>query len=382
MGPMTAEGPLPTLPIGGVYHEPSMSGASSYSNDPRTELDDRRGEARRPSTANPIRVSRSASTCLPWRRPQKDNFLGDNNLPQDLSELAIEEEKREPESGVAESGASNKNGTSLKRKLRRASLTLMKGIVRSDRRSSETAVDYHDCRPSTAHAAWNRIRQATTFRNPKTSHGERSILETIHSPFKSTFPELPVPGHGFAPPIIPQHTGAAAKASAAMQNEYLAFTKQHYLSTDEFNDRESGIGIAVTTAEARDDATTKEDSAVTRVDFISELPLELSIQILAYLDAAQLGTASQVSRLWSRVIGDPYIWRQSFLREKTHTYATSLPVQPGVGAGVPTLRPGNDWQKIYRAKEALDRQWKIGTQARAVYLNGHLDSIYCLQFDE
>ncbi len=264
-------------------------------------------------------------------------------------------------------------------------MTLMKGIVGRDRRCSETAVDYHeyhDYRPTTAHSAWNRIRQATTFRHPKISHGERAILETIHSPLESSFPAHPVPGHGFAPPIIPHHTGAAAKAAAAIQNEYLAFTRHHYLSTDEFNDRESGIGIAVTTSEAHGDAMMNEQSAVVRVDFISELPQELSVQILAYLDATQLGVASQVSRLWNRVIQDQYIWRQSFLREKTHTYATSLPVQPGVGAGVPSLRPGNDWQKIYQAREELDRQWKIGTQARAVYLNGHLDSIYCLQFDE
>ncbi|KAI1419336.1 quinon protein alcohol dehydrogenase-like superfamily [Xylaria sp. FL1777] len=338
--------------------------------------DDQRLEARRPVTANPSRVGRRASTYLPWRHQHRDPFLGDGDLSQSFSELAIEAEKHETENGVS------RHGTSLKRKFRRASLTLMKGIVGRDRRSSETAVDYHDYRPTTAHAAWNRIRQATTFRHPKTSHGERAVLETIHSPLESSFPTHPVPGHGFAPPIIPHHTGGAAKAAVAMQNEYLAFTRHHYLSTDEFNDRESGIGIAVTTSEAHGDAMTGEDSAVVRVDFISELPQELSVQILAYLDATQLGVASQVSRLWNRVIQDQYIWRQSFLREKTHTYATSLPVQPGVGAGVPSLRPGNDWQKIYQAREELDRQWKIGTQARAVYLNGHLDSIYCLQFDE
>ncbi|KAI0535619.1 quinon protein alcohol dehydrogenase-like superfamily [Xylaria digitata] len=340
------------------------------------KLDNQHAEVLRPVTANPCRSGRRASSYLPWRYQQKEPFLGDGDFPQSFSELAIEEEKHEIENGAS------RHGTSLKRKFRRASLTLMKGIVGRDRRSSETAVDYHDYRPTTAHSAWNRIRQATTFRHSKTSHGERAILETIHSPLESSFPAHPVPGHGFAPPIIPHHTGAAAKAAAAIQNEYLAFTRHHYLSTDEFNDRESGIGIALTTSDAHSDAIASKDSAVIRVDFISELPQELSVQILAYLDAIQLGAASQVSRLWYRVIQDQYIWRQSFLREKTHTYATSLPVQPGVGAGVPSLRPGNDWQKVYQAREELDRQWKIGTQAHAVYLNGHLDSIYCLQFDE
>ncbi|KAI3336617.1 WD40 repeat-like protein [Xylariaceae sp. AK1471] len=276
-----------------------------------------------------------------------------------------------------------KHGTSLKRRLRRASLTLMKGIVCRDRRRSEPAVDYYDYRPTTAHSTWNKIRQATTFRHLKTSHGEQTSLETIYSPLESNFPERPIPGHGFAPPIIPEHTGGAAKAAAAaMQSEYLSFTRQHYLSTEEFNDQESGIGIAITTTESHSDTLVNEDSVVARLDFITQLPQELSIQILAYLDGAQLGAASQVSKHWHRVVQDQYIWRQSFLREKTDAYATSLPVQPGVGAGVPLVRPGLDWQKIYKAREELDRRWKIGTQARAIYLNGHLDSIYCLQFDE
>ncbi|RWA13866.1 hypothetical protein EKO27_g1279 [Xylaria grammica] len=375
MSPTTAEGPLPTLPVAGMHYGPSTSSASSYSHNPGMKPDDQRAEASRPATANPSRTGRRASSYLPWRYQQKDLALGDGDFSQGFSELAIEQKH-----GIENGGS--KHGASLKRKFRRASLSLMKGIVGRDRRSSETAVDYHDYRPTTAHSAWNRIRHATTFRHSKTSHGERAILETIYSPLESSFPAQPVPGHGFAPPIIPHHTGAAAKAAAAIQNEYLAFTRHHYLSSDEFNDRESGIGIAVTTTEAHGDAIINEDSTVARVDFISELPQELSIQILAYLGATQLGAASRVSRLWYRVIQDQYIWRQSFLREKTHTYATSLPVQPGIGAGVPSLRAGNDWQKIYRAREELDRQWKIGTQARAVYLNGHLDSIYCLQFDE
>ncbi|KAI0405412.1 quinon protein alcohol dehydrogenase-like superfamily [Xylaria palmicola] len=337
-------------------------------------------EARRASTASAFRAKRSASTRFTWlRQQQKEPLLGDDDFAQSFSDLAVEEQKIGKDNGM-DNGVS-RHGTSLKRKFRRASLTLMKGIVGRDRRSSETAIDYHDYRPTTAHSAWNRIRQATAFRH-KTAHGERAVLETIYSPLESSFPEHPVPGHGALPPIIPQHTGAAAKAAAAIQNEYLAFARQHYLPNDEFNDRESGIGIAVTTSEIYGDAVTSEGSAVARVDFISDLPQELSVQVLAYLDAAQLGSASRVSRLWNRVIQDQYIWRQSFLREKSHTYATSLPVQPGVGAGIPPLRPGNDWQKIYKAREELDRRWKIGKQARAVYLNGHLDSIYCLQFDE
>ena len=201
----------------------------------------------------------------------------------------------------------------------------------------------------------------------------------------SNFAEVPVPGNRFEPPIIPPHTGAAAKAAAAMQNEYLAFAarQQHdWLSAEEpQNDCESGIGISLTMSETESIAS-DQDSSVVRIDFVSQLPLELALHLLAHLDATQLATASRVSKLWCEVIRDQHVWRQSFLRVKTATYATTMPVQPGSGFGVPGIRAGNDWKKIYRARQELDRRWKIGKGARAVYLNGHLDSIYCLQFDE
>ena len=179
-------------------------------------------------------------------------------------------------------------------------------------------------------------------------------------------------------------------------------------------DHESGIGIALTSAEvgqfelsrsSADDCGPDRTSRswaevqgaltvrsplshaarsanVNKVDFVSRLPAELAIQILALLDAQVLTTAARVSRSWHAVVGNQHIWRESFLREKTMTYATmGGRVKPGVGLGVPPIRPENDWKKVYRAKERLDRKWKEG-KSRAVYLNGHSDSIYCLQFDE
>ncbi|KAI1494795.1 WD40-repeat-containing domain protein [Biscogniauxia mediterranea] len=334
------------------------------------ETGDQQDDTPRPTPANPFRRNRSISTSLPWRRRPKSLFLG---------ELTSAEEHHDVNNG----NETPRSATSLKGKLRRASLTLMKGFSR-DRRSSEPSVEAHDCRPTTAHSAWNRLRQAASFRHTRTSHGERAGLETIYSPLRSHFPDLPVPGRGLAPPVIPRNTGAAAKASAAIQNEYLAYARQQqeWFSSEELNDRESGIGITFTVAESQSSASADRESEVVRVDFIAQLPLELAVHVLAHLDAAQLGVASQVSKLWHRVAQDQHIWRQSFLREKTNTYATTLPIQPGTGCGIPSIRPGNDWQKIYRARHELDRRWKIGKQALAVYLNGHLDSIYCLQFDE
>ncbi|KAI0025007.1 WD40-repeat-containing domain protein [Xylariomycetidae sp. FL0641] len=356
-----------------VHHGPSTSNASAWPHPNGTDAND--GNAT-PTAANPFRRGRSISTC-PARRHSKSLVLGDSDIPRGISELVIEEDARDVNNDT------HRPGTSLKGKFRRASMTIMKGIV-GQRRSSEPAVDYQEPRPTTAYSTWHRLRQAASFRQSRSSHGAHGSLGTIYSPMPSDLPPRPVPGNGLAPPFIPHHTGGAAKAAAAMQNDFLASARepQDWLSTDDLNDGESGIGIALTNNESNTAISMEEDTLVARVDFIAHLPLELSVQVLAFLDASQLGAASRVSKLWHETIKDQYIWRQAFLREKTTTFATSRPIQPGTGCGVPAVRPGTDWQSVYKAREELEQRWKIGNRASAVYLNGHLDSIYCLQFDE
>lgn len=376
----------------GLYDEPLMSSSSSYSHESALAKDSfPTQDIPRPTTANPAWRNRSASHSLPWRRRPKSLLLQDGDeFPAEAVVDHPDSHPGNPDADYDDAQDVSRPSGSIKGKIRRASISLVKGgmsFVRHNRRSSEPVTEDHDqLRPATSHSTWNRLRQATSFRHPKTSHGHRrGGLETIYSPVESSFPDITIPGHGREPPIIPHHTGGAAKAAAAMQNEYLAFARQRqdwFVGDDDQNDGESGIGIAITNLESEREAARNQDASIFKIDFISQLPPELSVQVFAYLDASQLATASRVSPLWYSMAHDSAVWRESFLREKTSTYATSLPVQPGTGFGVPALRPGNDWQKIYRARHELEKRWKIGTQARAVYLNGHTDSIYCLQFDE
>ena len=277
-------------------------------------------------------------------------------------------------------------------------------------------------RPTTSHSTWHRLRQAASFRHSRVLYGEH-LDQAGLSPPREDSPDaappnmsVPVPGSGNEPPIIPHNTGSGARAAAAAwQSEYhgihgltIVSPKNKWLSPGGGedgllqNDQESGIGIAVTTSADSDIAGDDEMQdldldldlvtsngeeilgcapEISRIDFVSRLPTELAIQILAHLDATALGTASLVSRFWHNVVSNQHIWRESFLREKTVTYATSRPVQPGAGLGVPSIQIGNNWREIYRVKEELDSRWKEG-KATPVYLNGHSDSIYCLQFDE
>ncbi|KAI3547445.1 WD repeat domain-containing protein [Colletotrichum abscissum] len=337
---------------------------------------------------------RSMSLSLPWRRkssifhiePELSSHLEELSLERSRSHVGPSNENSEKHGHGAHAGGNggNSNG-SIKGMFRRASISL-KGIVHHHKRHSIGGAHgleepRNDVRPGTAHANshWHRLRQATSFRHSKTSHGPDSQSDASAS--DHCFPCLPLPGSGSAPPIIPFHTGAAAKASAAASNQAFQ-NKWLRASSDDFTDRESGIGITVTGVDSDVDVEVEvQDANISRINFIAQLPVELAIQVLAHLDATALGAASRVSREWQQMVKNQHVWRESFLREKTGTYATSLPVQPGTGQGVPPINPDVNWKQIYKAKEELDQRWKEG-KAKPVYLNGHLDSIYCLQFDE
>ncbi|CAK7264636.1 hypothetical protein SEPCBS57363_001177 [Sporothrix epigloea] len=294
-----------------------------------------------------------------------------------------------------------------------------------------------DPRPTTSHAlpGWHRVRQAASFRQSRVFDGGASTasgsfesgasngnsdLHVVHqvgdcscrpnnyghsgtslsssAPLPESFSSTIGPSSCQSrPPVIPLHTGKAARAAAAaaLQTDFIQLRQPKWLQQDDFaNDRESGIGIAVTSSESESADEANAQGAygfiapgeapqldITRVDFVGNLPMELAITILSELDAGGLSSASRVSRAWYEAVKNQHIWRESFLREKTITYATSGPVQPGAGLGVPLVRPSCDWRQIYRVKQELDRRWQEG-KTRPVYLNGHSDSIYCLQFDE
>ena len=269
-----------------------------------------------------------------------------------------------PDEGKREGG--------LRGLIRRASVSIKS---KRQRRHSHAMEE----RPTTSSSTWHKLRQATSFNRhsrflsvPFDAEGPVDSCEELSSP---------IPGIGTAPPIIPRGSGgAAARRQAAAQNEYFGRHRQLLLPEENYGDRESGIGIPVTTSEPTSYADTSI-SRVVGVDFITTLPPELAIQILAHLDHKDLSNTARVSKGWLEVSGSPHVWREAFLREKSKTYAMSRPVSPGKGLGLPPLDPNNDWKDLYRIREQLEHNWREG-KAAPVYLNGHLDSIYCVQFDE
>ncbi|EQK99604.1 WD40 repeat-like-containing domain protein [Ophiocordyceps sinensis CO18] len=344
---------------------------------------------------------RRLSLSLPWRRPKPALFARAEmqNRSQDSQHndvVAVEDaqDTHEPSDGSGNGQGSGSSG-SLRGMLHRASLSL-KGMVhrRPCQATKDSFNDKHasPARPTTPYSTWRRLRHAASSRHVRSVYGLDFSKDSPHISQRLPRPSnIPVPAKGREPPIIPTHTGAAAKASAAMQNEFFArqSVQKRWLyapSSEDGNDRESGIGIVVTVPriqvdETDDNSALAQDASISRLDFISLLPAELAIHVLAFLDANALAKVGCVSRRWNAVVRNKHIWRESCLRETTATYATGGPVPPGIGLGIPSVTPGMDWKRVYRAKHELSQRWK-GGKARPVYLNGHLDSIYCLQFDE
>ncbi|QSZ34754.1 hypothetical protein DSL72_007612 [Monilinia vaccinii-corymbosi] len=303
--------------------------------------------------------STSSSNHLPSRRRRLASVPNESDLSERMTDLSVGEDVEGPLDARRASG--------FRGLLRRASVS----IKNRKRRHSHTIEE----RPSSSSSPWHRLRQATSFnRNSRLLPSQFSVDGPVDSCSELA---SPIPGYGGAPPVIPLGTGGAARATAAAQN--LFKNRQFLISEDtQQNDRESAIGIAVTsTAES----TQAQDTSISRVNFIGDLPMELAIQILGHLDYRSLLNVELVCRKWASVAGSRPVWRKAFLREKTTAYAMSERVEPGSGLGVPALYPDTDWKDVYRIKQTLEKRW-ISGQTTTTYLMGHTDSIYCIQFDE
>ncbi|KAK2808516.1 hypothetical protein FQN49_008713 [Arthroderma sp. PD_2] len=186
--------------------------------------------------------------------------------------------------------------------------------------------------------------------------------------------------------------GAAARAAAAAQNE-LARTEKVGPSKGEDEgmeiseladnlgvklalDSESGISINI-----GDTDDNSKDLDCIRKDPVS-LPAELMAHILSFLDADSLKNAELVSLAWHLHASSSNVWREVFHREyHGDRNVAHTPGSPRRARGLGRKKPNQDWKKVYKVRHTLENRWKSG-KAAAIYLHGHQDSVYCVQFDE
>ncbi|RDW86527.1 F-box/WD repeat-containing protein [Aspergillus mulundensis] len=184
---------------------------------------------------------------------------------------------------------------------------------------------------------------------------------------------LPIPGNGSEPPILPNHmySGAAARAAAAAQNEMARKVEQMKLTQDS----ESGIGIIL--QDRFDDSDAETDFV--RVDPAVAFPTEIMANVLSFLDPESLMNSGLVSRAWSEQVSSQHVWRDVFRSHYGGRGYTGTGKQPAAGLGKQFFQ--QDWKHLYKIRRELENRWKEG-KAAAVYLQGHTDSVYCVQFDE
>ena len=105
---------------------------------------------------------------------------------------------------------------------------------------------------------------------------------------------------------------------------------------------------------------------------------------MSFLDATSLMRSELVSRRWHGSASSDYAWRYVFERELGLSYRAHTldsPLSSIGGSGLGKRRPDQNWKRMWKVRKMLDNRWLNG-QAAAIYLEGHKDSVYCVQFDE
>ncbi|PNS20107.1 F-box/WD repeat-containing protein 11 [Sphaceloma murrayae] len=180
---------------------------------------------------------------------------------------------------------------------------------------------------------------------------------------------------------------AAANSGARAQLPPSPPSPFNYLETREQNRRRLGSNSSA--ADSGADICSSSDidmpdlpePDVIKLDPITYLPLELNALVFSYLDAPTLRACQKIGP-WKALASDPLIWRGEYLRNfNKKVSVTPAPIQiGGVGIGMHDQKLQN-WQLMHSAREQINTNWANG-KGRAVYMAGHTDSVYCVQFDE
>ncbi|KAI1971675.1 hypothetical protein LOZ53_006463 [Ophidiomyces ophidiicola] len=238
----------------------------------------------------------------------------------------------------------------------------------------------------------DRIKGNGVFRNHSMHRKSFSSFYTLHrSPSNPPNTPLPISPRSPELPIFSEEIlgGEAARAAAATQNELIKLERvSSNADSVDFNaslgstnkpslDSESGIEINI-----QDIGRCSDDLDVVRKDPVSCLPTELMCSILSFLDAESLKNAELVSQAWYIQASSRHVWRDVFRHQyKRHSRTTNDNGRKAMSTGLGKVRPNQDWKKMYAVRLALERRWTEG-KAAAIYLHGHKDSVYCVQFDE
>ena len=178
--------------------------------------------------------------------------------------------------------------------------------------------------------------------------------------------------------FFPPSSGAAARAAAAASNESESSRCLKASESSVTRDTESGIGIDM---REKPDEVPKNEFPMVRKDPFAILPAELVSQVLSFLDAPSLTNAELVCHRWHESASSRYAWKNCFIQEVHGVSPIQVDRRHLFGNGVGNSAADQEWKTLWKTRQALRKRWRDG-KAAAIYLEGHKDSVYCVQFDE
>lgn len=199
--------------------------------------------------------------------------------------------------------------------------------------------------------------------------------------------------------VSDSHAGEAARraaqaSNAAMHASNPARVPHYQLTRDSHRSR---IGSIPGASDSGADLASNADLDVDMLDVaeivpvvnkgqdpVHALPTEIVALIFSNLDANSLKSCQRVAHSWKRIAEDPLIWRAQYLQQyEKQNYVFPAPIQiGGIGTGIAN-EPMQHWELMHDARRRIDMNWARGDQGgKGIYLAGHTDSVYCVQFDE
>lgn len=171
----------------------------------------------------------------------------------------------------------------------------------------------------------------------------------------------------------------------------------------------------------------QEVSSLIKIDFISTLPMEISLKILCYLDCASLCNAAQVSRKWKSSADDDRVWHhmcEQHIDRKCPNCGWGLPLmhmqrarnmssseeiksnkrahestdtsvsnKSEVEHDIKRMKTSHEekskqhqllrkrpWKSVYSERFKLEKNWRKGIYTVKIF-SGHTDGVTCLQFN-
>lgn len=108
---------------------------------------------------------------------------------------------------------------------------------------------------------------------------------------------------------------------------------------------------------------------------MTEIPAEISIVILSFLESPNLLCRyATVSKAWHSLVEDFELWKDLFIRN----YGLPNSLKSKNTNKQPSLI---DWKFLFKNAYTLNQNWLEGSY-HVNYVEAHLDSVYCLQFDQ